>query len=353
VDARGAIADLLDQASTGGVASAASAWVWHDGRVVADVGRGTTRADGGRPVTADTVFDVASLTKPFMAVLAARSISLGRARPDERVVEGHEATLEEVLSHRAGFQAWMPLYERVTDEAIAGGRGREIVVRAAREAPLAVRPAETTIYSDLGYIGLMCWLRSVWRRPLAAALEEQVTGPLGLTSVHFRPLGAGGRIERAQVPATEVSAQRGGLIQGIVHDDNAYAMGGIATHAGLFCTARDAGGLAVAAMEAYEAGGFLDRGTAAWSISPVAPGCRTPGWDVKSETGSSAGRLFGDRSFGHLGFTGCSIWADPEARLVVSLLTNRVHPSRDNERIRRFRPLFHDAVHDIAIAGRE
>jgi len=128
-----------------------------------------------------------------------------------------------------------------------------------------------------------------------------------------------------------------------VHDDNAWAMGGVAGHAGLFATARDVAGMGAAWLVALEGGEWLPAELASRAIARRPLG-RGLGWDLKSEAGSSAGELMGSRTFGHLGFTGCSLWIDPDRGLSVALLTNRVHPSRHGEGIKELRPVFHDAL---------
>ncbi len=339
---------LLRGAVTSGVSSAASAWIWHDGRVVACAATGVTRADSGQPVCPDTLFDVASLTKPLAAAVAARLVAASLADPEEVVVSDPQATLTQVLSHRAGFEAWRPIHELVDGRLVGTEQARRAVIREAGLIPRK-QPDTRTEYSDLGFICLAHWLEQRCKKGLVQALLDDVTGPLGLVHTHYRPHGRTGDVPDEAVAATEIVSRRGGLIQGAVHDDNAFAMGGVSAHAGLFSTASDMGRFAVATLEACEKGGWLERSVARWFARPVAKGCRTPGWDVKSPEGSSAGNSFGTNSFGHLGFTGCSLWVDPEERLVACLLTNRIHPTSTNEAIRTFRPLFHDRVHELAL----
>lgn len=337
------LAGILRHAVDGGVAPGASAWIWHEGSVVAEACAGETRIDGGAAVTPGTLFDVASLTKPVAACLALRLVQEGRIAADEAVVRAPRAGLFDVLAHRAGFQAWLPLHEQVPEQEHGTAEGRRIVIEAARDAPRS-RPGQRTLYSDLGYICLVPLLESRSGAKLDEAVRRHVTGPLGLASTAYRPGGAGAaRVSR--IAATERLEQRGGTLQGIVHDDNAAAMGGVSTHAGLFSTARDMGVLAAAFLESSRGrGGFLSRDLAGRAMEPDAGGERTVAWDTRSPEGSTAGSRFGPRSVGHLGFTGCSIWIDPDALLVAVLLTNRVHPSSSSEAIRTFRPAFHDAV---------
>ncbi len=331
--------EILSQAVADGVAPGASAWIWHDGRVVAEACAGVTRLEGGAPVTPGTLFDVASLTKPVASCLALRLIEAGLLAAGDVVARGPEARLTDVLAHRAGFQAWLPLHEKVPADRWATPEGRRIVIEEALGSTRSA-PGGATLYSDLGYIALVPLLETRAGQGLEAAVRTHVTGPLGLASTVYRP-GA----DASAIAATERLAHRGGTIQGTVHDDNAAAMGGVSAHAGLFSTARDMGALAAALLESSRGRSrFLSRDLAARAMVPVPGGDRTVAWDTKSPHGSTAGRAFSPRSVGHLGFTGCSVWIDPEGPVVAVLLTNRIHPTSASEGIRAFRPAFHDAV---------
>ncbi len=337
---RGArLREILEQAVADGVAPGASAWIWHDGRAMAEASAGGTRLEGGTPVTRSTLFDVASLTKPVASCLALRLLEAGRLADGDVVASGPHVGLEEVLAHRAGFQAWLPLHEKVPDGAWATPAGRRIVIEEALGSTRSP-PGLRTVYSDLGYIALVPLLEQRAGAGLDEAVRTHVTGPLGLASTVYRP-----GTDASGIAATERLARRGGTIQGIVHDDNAAAMGGVSTHAGLFSTARDMGVLAATFLESSRGRSrFLSRDLAGRAMVPLPGGERTVVWDTKSPHGSTAGRAFSPRSVGHLGFTGCSLWIDPDALIVAVLLTNRIHPSSANEAIRAFRPAFHDAV---------
>jgi CubicO group peptidase (beta-lactamase class C family) len=342
---RGArLRQILMQAVEDGVAPGAAAWIWQDGGVAAEACAGVTRIADGRPVTRGTLFDVASLTKPVASCLALRLVEEGRLSVDEVVAEGPAAGLAHVLAHQAGFQAWLPLHEKVPADRWATPAGRRIVIQEALGSTRA--PAgRRTLYSDLGYISLVPLLERKAGAGLEEAVAAHVTGPLGLASTAYIPSGAGLEGEEAGIAATERVAHRGGTIQGVVHDDNAAAMGGVSTHAGLFSTARDMGEFAAAVLDSSRGrSSFLSRDLAGWAMAPLQGGERTVLWDTKSPHGSTAGRAFGPRSVGHLGFTGCSIWIDPDALIVAVLLTNRIHPSSASEAIRTFRPAFHDAL---------
>jgi CubicO group peptidase (beta-lactamase class C family) len=186
---------------------------------------------------------------------------------------------------------------------------------------------------------------------LEGLAQRHVLEPLGMAETMFLP----GRRLRRRIPPTEFQAeQRRGLIHGQVHDGNAWAMGGVAPHAGLFGTAADLGRFLRMILNGgvYEGKQVFSKATIRrfTSRADLAPGSsRALGWDTVSKSGSSAGTHFSARSFGHTGFTGTSVWVDSEQDVGVVLLTNRVHPSRENEGIRSLRPEFHDAVMDAVI----
>ncbi|MBI3543842.1 MAG: serine hydrolase, partial [Deltaproteobacteria bacterium] len=222
--------------------------------------------------------------------------------------------------------------------------------RAYYEAAIlaSFNPAELekqAVYSDLGFLLLGWILEKISAQPLERLFEARVAAGLGLQSLRYLPLG------RAPIPLdtipTEDCPWRKHVLRGEVHDDNCYVLGGVAGHAGIFGTVADTHALGrrwLGALNGTDS--WLGQATAArfWERSKVAGSTRALGWDGVSPSGSSSGKYFGPSSRGHLGFTGTSIWIDPEKDLVVTLLTNRVHPTRSNEKIKGFRPLFHDTL---------
>ena len=297
-------------------------------------------------VREDDLYDLASLTK----VVVTTSICMVHEPHldlDERVDkyvpafqgDGKDGvTIRHLLAHCAGLPAHQRFFETST--------GRDAVLSAACGTPLAYPPGTATIYSDLSFLLLGAAVERAGGAPLEELARRYVLGPVGMTETMYLP----SRELLVRIPPTEFQAeQRRGLIHGEVHDGNAWAMGGVAPHAGLFGTAADLGRF----MEVILNGGKV-AGTRVFSEAAIrrftsraglAPdSTRALGWDTVSTAGSSAGRHFSDRSFGHTGFTGTSVWVDPERDIGVVLLTNRVHPTRENEGIRRLRPEFHDAV---------
>lgn len=306
----------------------------------------------------ETIFDLASLTKPMLAIAVARSglsrdAPLGDLVEEARGTATAEATIEMLLSHRSGLEANAPLYEPL----LSGGTvdEREALARAAatrQTGPVAC------IYSDLGYVlAGEALARHVGAIDAGEAIEELVVAPLGLgdelgtaRSLAARPIDFARR-----VAPTEIVPFRGGEVRGVVHDENAFALTGTggSGHAGMFGTIRAVLAFACAADDAIERGaGPLAAGDMRWLVAERPGGSLRAGFDGKSEEGSSAGAIAGPRTYGHLGFTGTSFWIDPDARAAVALLTNRVHPTRDNLAIRVERPRVHDALFRLAARRR-
>jgi len=352
-------AGVAGQAFPGGVACIS--WREGDEVVYVEVAAGKLRA-GEAEVKAATPYDLASITKPFVAMTALRLHAAGRLSLDTRtdtVVSdvrggvGGTATLEALLTHRAGLAAWGGLYLDVPHDAGSAAARRWILSEASR------RPAEgeTTgvLYSDLGYLIAGEVIARIAGDKLDKVVARAVTDPLGISRDIYYPA-ALPPDRRAQVvreaAPTEHCEWRGRLIRGEVHDENCAAFGGIAGNAGLFGTARGVAVFGRACLDSLLGkSDFLSKELMEKALAPRPDGGTLRlGWDTKSAKDSSAGRRMSDQAFGHLGFTGTSVWCDPERDLVIVLLSNRVHPSRANERIKGFRPGFHDGI--IAALGK-
>ncbi|MBW2277958.1 MAG: beta-lactamase family protein [Deltaproteobacteria bacterium] len=351
-----AAAAVLERGSAASVFSGAQA-AWARGDRLGNACVGTTRAAGDTVIDPVTLFDIASLTKIFTASAALRLIARDdialAARLDELIPSllgkrQGRATVEQLLAHEAGFADWAPLFQKIQAEIRGTRRAAGQLFDLALEVPAHGEPGVAAVYSDLGFIVLARMLELVTGDSLEGIIAREVTGPLGLDSVSYRSTRPSSRSEQSRandinIAATEDCPWRGGVLKGEVHDDNAWAMGGVAGHAGLFATAGDVAQLGVAWLKALDDGDWLPSELAQLAVARR-PFGRGLGWDLKSEEGSSAGALMGSRTFGHLGFTGCSLWVDPDRELSVTLLTNRVHPSRHNEGIKTLRPVFHDAL---------
>lgn len=336
---------IVRNALAEGAAPGAALAVGRHGRLVHLRGYGQLDwAPESPAVDSATRYDLASLTKVVGTTTAAMileeegRLELDRAvrdyLPEFNSPDKAPITVRMLLTHRGGLEAFAPLFREF--------RGREQYLAEINRRPLAAPPGTRTEYSDWDLVLLQLVIERLTGQPLDRFLEERVFGPLGMADTGFNP----GPALRASIAPTEVQPLRGGLVQGSVHDENAWALGGVAGHAGLFSSARDLAVFAQMLLNggAYNGVSLLRPSTVARWTAPQGPGSsRALGWDTPSGT-SSAGRFFGPRSFGHTGFTGTSIWMDPQADLFVVLLTNRVNPTRDNNRYVPLRRAVADAA---------
>jgi CubicO group peptidase (beta-lactamase class C family) len=339
-------AELLAEGARAGVFSGAqAAWCAGPGRRLEVASAGATKASGGVPVDHRTLFDVASITKLLTAGATLRLAELGAIRLCDPLGDGlaelsgtpqSRATLEQVLAHEAGFAPWAPLFESIAPGVRGTIAGKAPLLDALAGCAPASSPDGVARYSDLGFIALGVWIERAAGAGLDDVIAAEVTGPLGLSSTRFHPTSG--------CAATATCPWRGGEIVGEVHDDNAWAMGGVAGHAGIFSTAADVALLGAAWLDALSGDErWVSRDMAA-AATRRRPSGRGLGFDLALAEGSSAGARMGRDTFGHLGFTGCSLWVDPEAGCAVALLTNRVHMGGDLAAIKAFRPRFHDAL---------
>jgi CubicO group peptidase (beta-lactamase class C family) len=304
----------------------------------------------------DLFFDLASLTKPATALAVAcagidRATPLGKLLPEARGTDSEHASLEHLLSHRAGLEGHRPLYlPLVRGERVDfSGALREAAGARRDDARGAVPTAGfPPLYSDLGYVLAGAALaRHVGARDAGEAVAWLVVEPLGLADRigTIRELAARGAL-RPCAPTEDVP-WRGGHVTGAVHDENAWALTGLggSGHAGLFGTVEGVLKFGECVLDAMAGRpGPLGAIDIEWLVKPRPGGTLRAGFDGKSPEGSSAGSLAGARTFGHLGFVGTSLWMDPDARSAVTLLTNRVFDGRDHLTIRVARPWAHDAL---------
>jgi serine-type D-Ala-D-Ala carboxypeptidase len=322
---------MIDEAIADGAFPGAALIVADGGRHVLEVVRGRKGLDGP-PVLATTLYDVASLTKPLVTALLCLSLvedgTLGW--DDPTTLPG--VTVRHLLTHSSGLPAWLPLHQ--------GARGRAVIVERAAAAPRERPPGTHSVYSDLGFIVLGDLVERTAAARLDALACDRIFAPTGATRARFVDLDAPDRPD--DVAATE------GVPSGEVHDENCHAAGGILGHAGLFATAGDVASVLDALLAAWhgDPGARFGRAgvRAMWTPCDVPGSTWRLGWDGPAATGSSAGERWPKSAVGHLGFTGCSMWIDPPLRRYVVLLSNRVYPTRANDRLKAFRPRLHDAV---------
>ncbi len=311
----------------------------------------------GREVDEETIYDLGSLTKPLVTTLAMmRLVDQERIDLDRPIAEILPGTFPDdkagitprlLLCHAAGFPGWRDYYRRLEDVV---PEERKSLCRAwILNEPPAYAPGKGAIYSDLGFMLLEWVVEEAAGLKMGEYVESLFFEPLRLKKTFlFRTARASG-FPREVFAATEHCSWRGHTLQGEVHDENAFAMGGYSGHAGLFGTAGEVFTLACLLRD-HVLGNRDDlfrEGTvrAFFQRQSEIPGCgRALGWDMPSGKGSAAGGHFSKQSVGHLGFPGTSLWMDLEKDVQVVLLTNRVHPSRENQLIREFRPRIHDCI---------
>jgi CubicO group peptidase (beta-lactamase class C family) len=312
-----------------GAAPGAAIAVGRFGRIVHLRGYGTLDYTPGSPAVEPTsLYDLASLTKVVatttVAMILEEQGKLDLLRPVHSYLPEFDApdkaaiTVQMLLTHTGGLEAGAPLYRQY--------RGRAEYLAQINARPLKAQPGTATLYSDWDIVLLQAVVERISGLPLDELAASRVFRPLGMLDTQFRPDTSNAALRRRIAP-TAIDSARGGLLQGTVHDGNAWALGGVSGHAGLFSSARD---LAIFAQFLLD-GGSYDRvrilaptTVARWTSRQGPTSSRALGWDTPAPE-SSAGRFFSPRSFGHTGFTGTSIWIDPARDLFVVLLTNRVN----------------------------
>jgi serine-type D-Ala-D-Ala carboxypeptidase len=343
--------DILNQAIANRVFPACSLAVTFTGELVACRALGRFNYDAGAvDTTTASIFDLASLTKVIattaMAMILYERGLVDLETPVNAIVPEFatvtddprrgEVTLRMLLAHRSG----LPAYERLFLRA----KSREALLHAAFTTPLTFSPGTHAEYSDIGFIVLGIALERLADESLDRFCQREVFGPLGMTHTTFNPAPA---LKSLIPPTADDRSFRHRIIQGEVQDENASVLGGIGGHAGLFSTAED---LAIFAHALLNGGHPILRSSTVdlfsrREFSPEGASRGALGWDTPSAP-SQSGKYFSPRSFGHLGYTGTSLWIDPERQLSITLLTNRTWPDCQNQAIKQVRPAFHDAVID-------
>ncbi len=315
------------------------------GQHVLTTGFGHTDWATDAPAVDDrTIYDLASLTKVVVTTTAAMILedelrleldrTVASYLPEFNAPEKATITVRMLLTHRGGLEAYGPLFVE--------SRGRMEYLAAINARPLRHPPGSRSIYSDWDMILLQLVIERITGQSLDVFARQRILEPLGMSDSFFNP----DSTLFSRIAPTELQPSIGRLIHGVVHDENARAIGGVSGHAGFFSSARD---LAIFAQMILNGGHYgsvrILRPTtvARWTSRQDADTSRALGWDTPSGR-SSAGRFFSPRSFGHTGFTGTSIWIDPVKDLYVILLTNRVNPTRENTRVFQLRRDVADAV---------
>lgn len=320
--------------------------VFHEAYGVADLG---TR----RTVTHATVFDLASLTKPLATALAVMMLirqnrlglgqHLGAVLPAFGPTDKSAIKIYHLLVHNSGLPDYRPYYEEL--ERLSPDQRRDALHKLLVKEPLLHPIGARVLYSDLGFMILAWLIEYIYGDRLDRFVSENVYKPLGLDNLFFA--GRNGRQSRHMFAATEQCPWRKRLLVGQVHDENAYVMGGVQGHAGLFGTAAAVQKLLFELLSVYHGDPAHDlfQPDLVRLFFKRLPDCdRVLGFDTPALKNSSAGSYFSANTVGHLGFTGTSFWMDLDRWIMVILFTNRIHPTRENETIKEFRPILHDEV---------
>jgi len=296
-------------------------------------------------VTGDTIYDLASLSKAIGTTSAAMMlVQSGKLLLDAPVQDylpefqgpnKNKVRVRNLLTHTAGFPAFLPIYKEA--------QGYDSLLRAVFALPLDYEPGSKSIYSDFGMILLGEIVSRASALPLDRYLSQNLFGPLGMKSTLYKPP----KTLWPRIAPTENDPWRNRVVRGEVHDENAFAMGGVAGHAGLFSDAHDLAIFAQMMLNrgVYDHRRFFNAEVVArfTSLQEPAEGARGLGWGKPSDS-NWTGPLFSAAAYGHTGFTGTSIWIDPRRQLFIILLTNRVHPSRENTQIDEARRTIAESV---------
>lgn len=337
------VADLLAAAVRDRVTPGASVEIGSGRAIDFRCATGALTYDASAPAcTTDTVFDLASLTKVIATTTLAMRLAerdpgwcdtpIAALEPRWRGADRATVTVRHLLDHSSGLPPHVKLFERA--------HGRDEFLEHIVTTPLAYAPGSESRYSDLGFILLGLLIEARFGTTLDSAfapIAARVSGPLLFTPP---------AVMAATIAPTERDPWRGRTLQGDVHDENAAALGGVAGHAGLFGTARAVGSFAQTVLQSFDTDTWLARRETVRKFaerSTVPGSSRALGWDTMLPT-SSCGTLMSARAIGHTGFTGTSLWLDPENDVYVVLLTNRVHPSRDGDGIQPLRRAVSDAA---------
>lgn len=303
-----------------------------------------TYSDDALPAEMNSIFDMASVTKVVVTTtlsmiyydrgLLDLDAKLGKYLPEAK--NGDRVTIRQLMTHTAGFVAWEKFYLKYTN--------REKMLSDIFQKDLIYEPGTATTYSDLGIITLTAVLEEIGGMPLDELAKQEIFDPLSMKDSMYNPPSE--LIER--IVPTEDDPWRGRVVHGEVHDENTVVLGGVSGHAGLFSTAEDLALFCQMYLNKGVYGGvrFFSEETLKLFTTRQdvdAESSRALGWDTPSGR-NSAGSLLSKSSFGHTGFTGTMLWIDPENNMFIILLTNRVHPTRENSKMGPFRRLVNNTV---------
>ncbi|MBF0232377.1 MAG: serine hydrolase [Desulfamplus sp.] len=361
----GVVARRMQMAVNSRVFPGAVLLVSHKGKVVFHEAFGLADISSGQLMTKDSVFDLASLTKPLATALSIiKLVECGAICVDQRLgqilthIPSDKAsiTVEQLLRHTSGLPAHRPFYKRVIAYPLQVRL--DLMRKLVLKEVLVAKPGEDQIYSDLGYM-LIAWIIEIVSGCLLDQfVQRYLYEPLGIKDLYFVRMASHKHTENRMCEksiifqrsklfvSTEMCPWRKKVLRGEVHDDNAWSVGGVDGHAGLFGTASGVYSLLKELINLVNGKKSLlfSSHVLKYFLKKKEGENMVGGFDTPSLHGSSAGKYFSSESFGHLGFTGTSFWVDPLKAIIVVLLSNRVHPSRNNQQIKGFRPEIHDLV---------
>jgi serine-type D-Ala-D-Ala carboxypeptidase len=305
------------------------------------------------PVSVNTLFDLASLTKPLVTATSIMALvrdgklslenQLGHILAEFKNSEMNEIRIEHLLSHTSGLPDYYPYYKILEKYPVQERKAqlRYFLINVPLKNPIG----QTRLYSDLGFMILSWIIERTAKCSIDRFVNDEIFRPLGLENLFYQNLYE--KKKNFQYAATEICPWRKTLIEGFVHDENAFVVGGIEGHAGLFGTAENIHRLLEHILTIYNDDlfqGIFPAHFVKIFLQRFKNFDRTLGFDTPSDKNSSSGHFFSRDSVGHLGFTGTSFWMDLKRSIIVILLTNRIHPDRKNENIKKFRPALHDAI---------
>ncbi len=345
--------ELMRRAVTDAVFPGAVLLVSKSQRIVLHEAYGLANLETQQATRIDTFYDLASLTKPLATTLAVLKLvaagklkledCLGDVLPSFIDTEKRVIEIQHLLCHTAGLPDWRPYYQSLSNMPLSD-RSAALQKCLMRE-PLVAEPSSECRYSDIGFMILHWLVESLSGKHMDIFVHDQLYRPLGISDLFYLPS------KQSRPPrlfaATERCEWRERLLIGAVHDENAYAMGGVAGQSGLFGTAAAVHQLLCALLDIYHEDviePLLPSALVRQAFAGCSVGQRAFGFDRPEPDGSSSGDRFSQSSIGHLGFTGTSFWVDLKQGIIVILLSNRVHPSRSNEAIKTFRPRLHNAI---------
>ncbi|KPA18188.1 beta-lactamase [Candidatus Magnetomorum sp. HK-1] len=319
---------------------------------------GVTCREKGQKINDTTVFDLASLTKPLatslsiMHMIQRGTLSLDQTLadifPEATQKDKANISVQHLLCHNSGLPDHRPYYETLKNVPEVERSG--FLLNQILNEPLIQKPGKKTVYSDLGFMLLESAIKRISGIRLDEYIKKNIYLPLGLKDLFFIDLFKSHHLQTENFAATEICPWRNKTLIAQVHDDNAYVLGGICGHAGLFGTIENVYKLLDYLLTIYHGRSgtlsqkILHQKWIRTFFHVPKKAQRALGFDVPTPPKSSSGKFFSKNSVGHLGFTGTSFWMDLDQSIIIILLTNRVHPNRNNIKIRQFRPFLHDII---------